>query len=99
MGLFTNEKFESLNDLFIEQLQDLYDAEKRLTKALPQMAVTFLPEVLIGLTLAGIFAATMSTADSQILACSAAVTQDVAPRWSEDVKASKLATLAGILVG
>ena len=38
MGLFTNEKFESLNDLFIEQLQDLYDAEKRLTKALPQMA-------------------------------------------------------------
>jgi len=29
---------ESLRDLLVEQLQDLYDAEKRLTKALPKMA-------------------------------------------------------------
>jgi ferritin-like metal-binding protein YciE len=29
---------ESLNDLFIEQLQDLYDAERQLIKALPKMA-------------------------------------------------------------
>jgi len=28
----------SLHDLFVEQLQDLYDAEQQLTKALPKMA-------------------------------------------------------------
>jgi ferritin-like metal-binding protein YciE len=31
-------QFNNLNDLFINQLQDLYDAEKRLTDALPKMA-------------------------------------------------------------
>ena len=30
-------KLESLRDLLIEQLQDLYDAEHRITKALPKM--------------------------------------------------------------
>jgi ferritin-like metal-binding protein YciE len=37
MGLFTNLKFDSLEDLFHEQLRDLYDAEHRLTEALPKM--------------------------------------------------------------
>ena len=37
MGLFTNMEFNSLDDLFLAQLQDLYDAEKRLTAALPKM--------------------------------------------------------------
>lgn len=31
-------KLESLNDLFIHQLKDLYNAEQQLTKALPKMA-------------------------------------------------------------
>jgi len=31
-------KIESMEDLFIEQIADLYDAEKRLVKALPKMA-------------------------------------------------------------
>ena len=31
-------KLQSLRDLLIEQLQDLYDAEHRITKALPKMA-------------------------------------------------------------
>lgn len=31
-------KLESLNDLLVEQLQDLYDAEHRITEALPKMA-------------------------------------------------------------
>ncbi|WP_422929468.1 ferritin-like domain-containing protein [Singulisphaera sp. PoT] len=31
-------KLETLRDLLIEQLQDLYDAEHRITKALPKMA-------------------------------------------------------------
>jgi ferritin-like metal-binding protein YciE len=37
MGLFGNNTFNNLNDLLIEQLQDLYDAEYRLTEALPKM--------------------------------------------------------------
>ena len=62
--------------------------------ALPQLAVQVMPPVLIGVMLAGLFAATMSTADSQILACSAAITQDIAPRFSKSYSASKIATLA-----
>lgn len=38
MGLFTSTTFDSLDTLFIDQLQDIYDAEQRLTQALPKMA-------------------------------------------------------------
>ncbi len=39
MALFTTSpELRSFEDLFVEQLQDLYDAEQRLTKALPKMA-------------------------------------------------------------
>lgn len=38
MKLFTSTEFNSLDDLFIEQIEDLYDAEQRLTKAIPKMA-------------------------------------------------------------
>ncbi|WP_339749446.1 ferritin-like domain-containing protein [uncultured Rubinisphaera sp.] len=38
MGLFTSTEFKDLKCLFIDQLQDIYDAEQRLTKALPEMA-------------------------------------------------------------
>jgi ferritin-like metal-binding protein YciE len=31
-------KFNSLQDLFVDQLQDLYDAEQQITQALPKMA-------------------------------------------------------------
>jgi len=31
-------KIESMEDLFLQQIEDLYDAEKRLVKALPKMA-------------------------------------------------------------
>ena len=31
-------KIETLQDLFVDELRDLYDAEKQLTKALPKMA-------------------------------------------------------------
>ncbi len=31
-------KIENMEDLFMEQIEDLYDAEKRLIKALPKMA-------------------------------------------------------------
>ena len=38
MGLFSSITLNSLDDLFVAQIQDLYDAEQRLTKALPKMA-------------------------------------------------------------
>jgi ferritin-like metal-binding protein YciE len=38
MRLFTSLEFNSLEDLFLEQIGDLYDAEQRLTEALPKMA-------------------------------------------------------------
>jgi ferritin-like metal-binding protein YciE len=38
MGLFSSTKFTNLEDLFVEQIQDLYDAEHRLVDALPKMA-------------------------------------------------------------
>jgi ferritin-like metal-binding protein YciE len=38
MGLFSKLELNTLNDLFVVQLQDLYDAEIRLTEALPKMA-------------------------------------------------------------
>jgi ferritin-like metal-binding protein YciE len=38
MALFTPSKqYDSLETLFVDQLRDLYDAEQRLTKALPKM--------------------------------------------------------------
>jgi ferritin-like metal-binding protein YciE len=37
MALFSLE-LNSLEDLFVNQLEDLYDAEKRITEALPKMA-------------------------------------------------------------
>ncbi len=45
--------------------------------ALPKMAEQFLPSIFAGLILAALFAAAMSTADSIILSCSAALTHDV----------------------
>lgn len=62
--------------------------------ALPSLALKLLPSVLVGVMLAGLFAATMSTADSQILSCSAAITQDVVPRWSQSYLALKISTLS-----
>jgi ferritin-like metal-binding protein YciE len=38
MGIFTSETLNSLADLFKHELKDLYDAEHRITEALPQMA-------------------------------------------------------------
>lgn len=37
MGLLGSETFNSLDDLFLHELEDIYDAENRLTKALPKM--------------------------------------------------------------
>ena len=71
-----------------------FDAEL----ALPTMARHLLPPALVGLMLAGIFAATMSTADSLILGCSAAITHDLLPRRIESTVLIKSTTMA-ITVG
>lgn len=47
--------------------------------ALPTLAMAHLPAVLTGIVLAGIFASTMSTADSQILAVSTTLMEDLLP--------------------
>ena len=61
--------------------------------ALPQMAIALLPAILVGVILAGIFAAVVSTADSQILACSAALTQDLIPEMGRSYRLVKVGTL------
>src|SRR5579863_8201601 len=38
MPLFTTTEFNSFKDLFVEQIKDLYDAENRLTDAIPKLA-------------------------------------------------------------
>lgn len=62
--------------------------------AFPMLSAGLLPGFLVGVMLAGVFAATISTADSQVLSCSAAITQDLTPRWSDSYLAVKLGTLA-----
>lgn len=62
--------------------------------ALPLLTRELLPDVFVGIALAGLFAAAISTADSQIIVCSGAITQDVHPRWRGSYMASKLATFA-----
>ncbi len=61
--------------------------------AMPTLAMDLLPPILVGLVLAGLFAATMSTADSQVLSCSAALTQDIAPRPERGHLYTKLGTI------
>lgn len=66
-----------------------FDAEL----ALPTLALELLPGPLVGLILAGVFAATLSTADSLILNCSAALTHDLLPRRVENTWLIKAATV------
>lgn len=69
---------------------DNFDAEL----ALPTMARDLLPGFFAGLILAGIFAATMSTADSLLLSCSSAVTHDLFPRFNSKTLHLKITTVA-----
>jgi sodium/proline symporter len=66
--------------------------------ALPTMARELLPAWLAGMMLAGIFAATMSTADSLVLSCSSALTQDLPKKPSENRWMLKGATATTTLV-
>jgi sodium/proline symporter len=70
-------------------LESTFDPEM----GLPTIAMQVLSPFWVGLILASIFAATMSTADSQVLACTAAITDDIKPEWSQDHKTTKKVTL------
>ena len=70
-------------------LPQLADAEL----ALLDLSTSLLPGVLVGVMLAGLFSATISTADSQILSCSAALTQDLFPGMAHSYRWAKLGTL------
>ncbi len=61
--------------------------------ALPALSMELLPEVFVGLMLAGLFAATMSTADSQVLSSGAALTQDIYPRLGDSRRKTKAGTI------
>ena len=63
-------------------------------EGLPLLAIEVLNPFLAGVILASIFAATMSTADSQVLACTAAITDDVKPEWSQEHATTKMVTIA-----
>jgi len=66
-----------------------FDAEL----ALPMIAMNLLPPVVVGLVLAGLFAATMSTADSLVLSTSAAITQDLSKEGFQKLSHVKGMTL------
>jgi len=77
-------------------LPDVGSFDKEL--AFPNMALQLLHPALIGLILAAMFAAAMSTADSLILACSAAVTRDIFPKENQNLILAKLATFSVLAV-
>ena len=66
-----------------------FDAEL----ALPMIAMNLLPPVFVGVVLAGLFAATMSTADSLVLSTSAAITQDITKEGWKNLSHVKGTTL------
>jgi len=66
--------------------------------SLPILAKLVLPDFLIGFILAGIFSATMSTADSQILCCSSALTNDLIKPRNNGYLIAKIATVVITLI-
>ncbi len=69
--------------------EDGFDSEL----SLPLLAKNIMHPATAGLTLAGLFAATMSTADSQIISCSASATRDFNNGQPFPYWATKLATV------
>lgn len=71
-----------------------FDAELALPKVTIALfaSIPVLGKVLIGLILSALFAATMSTADSLVLSCSASITHDITHRPIKALWVSKLST-------
>jgi Na+/proline symporter len=62
--------------------------------ALPILSRLILPDALVGVILAGLFASTMSTADSLIISSSATLTRDLFPKLKGSYAGAKIATLS-----
>lgn len=73
---------------------EIFDAEL----ALPMISLQLLPDIAVGVVLAGLFAATMSTADSLILSCSASLTRDIVPKLRNNYYVTKGATVTVTLI-
>ncbi|MEM9469334.1 MAG: sodium/proline symporter [Pseudomonadota bacterium] len=73
-------------------IPDAAEFDKEL--ALPELAKSMLPEILVGVILAGIFAGTISTADSLILSCTASLSRDIAPKYKDSYLFLKVSTIA-----
>jgi sodium/proline symporter len=67
--------------------------------AVPMLAELLLPKILVGFLLAGIFSATLSTMDSQVISCSACVSEDLLDLKNpkSKYKISKIATVVTII--
>ncbi|PSN19106.1 sodium:proline symporter [filamentous cyanobacterium CCP5] len=79
-------------------LPDLMLAGGDVELALPKLAENLLPALLVGIVLSGLFAATISTADAQILTCSATLTQDLLPGTGQSYWMAKAGTLVMALL-
>ena len=65
--------------------------------SIPALWQDLLPPVLVGLLVAGLFSATMSTADSLLLSASSALTQHVFPQFRNSYVLARLGTV--IVIG
>jgi sodium/proline symporter len=61
--------------------------------SIPRLWHDLLPPVLVGLLVAGLFSATMSTADSLLLAASSAMTQHLIPQWRNSYFFARVGTI------
>ena len=66
--------------------------------SIPALWEDLLPPVLVGLLLAGLFSATMSTADSLLLSASSALTQHLLPKWRNSYTLARLGTVIVIVL-
>ncbi len=66
--------------------------------SIPLLWQELLPPALVGLLLAGLFAATMSTADSLLLAASSSLTQNLIPKWRNSYVFARLGTVFVIIL-
>ena len=62
--------------------------------ALPTIALDLLPSILLGVILAGIFAGTISTADSLVLSSTASLSRDIFHKYRDSYNFMKFSTLA-----
>lgn len=72
-------------------LPDLANFDPEL--GLPTLSMELLPEILVGFVLASLFAGAVSTADSQIICCTASLTKDLCPKLSKSYLLTKLGTV------